>query len=70
MIPRLSGVISRFFSLVVCVVLVGCASRVPSPVENPLRTVPPGEWPALLDDLDPEGLIAAMEHSLSYFDAP
>jgi membrane-bound lytic murein transglycosylase A len=68
-IPRLSGVISRFFSLVVCVVLVGCASRVPSPVEFPLRTVPPGEWPALVDDLDPEGLIAAMEHSLSYFDA-
>jgi len=30
--------------------------------------VPPDEWPALVDDLDPEGLIAAMEHSLSYFD--
>jgi len=53
----------------VCVVLVGCASRVPPTVESPLRTVPQGEWPALVDDLDPEGLIAAMEHSLSYFDA-
>jgi membrane-bound lytic murein transglycosylase A len=30
--------------------------------------VPPGEWPELVDDLDPEGLIAAMEYSLSYFD--
>ena len=52
----------------VCVVLVGCASRVPPTVESPLQTVPPGEWPALMDDLDAEGLIAATEQSLSYFD--
>jgi membrane-bound lytic murein transglycosylase A len=38
-------------------------------VEGPLRVVPPGEWPLLEDDLDPGGLVAAMEHSLSYFDA-
>jgi membrane-bound lytic murein transglycosylase A len=56
-------------ALMVCVVLVGCASRVPPAVESPLRTVPPGEWPALEDDLDPEGLMAAMEHSLAFFNA-
>lgn len=60
---------SRLLALVACVVLVGCASRGPSMVEGPLRVVPPGEWPLLEDDLDPGGLVAAMEHSLSYFDA-
>jgi len=66
---RLPGVTCRIFAVVVCVMLAGCASRVPSTVESPLRTVPPGEWPTFVDDLDPEGLIAAMEQSLSYFDA-
>ena len=37
-------------------------------VESPLQTVPPSEWPALVDDLDPEGLIAATEQSLAHFD--
>ncbi|MBD3855056.1 MAG: MltA domain-containing protein [Acidobacteria bacterium] len=67
-ISQFPGVISRVFALMACVVLVGCASRVPPTVESPLQTVPPGEWPALMDDLDPEGLIAATEQSLSYFD--
>ena len=68
MISQLPRCISRTLALLVCVVFVGCASRVPPAVESPLRTVPPGEWPALVDELDPEGLIAATEHSLAFFD--
>lgn len=68
MISQLPREISWALALTVSVVLAGCASHVPPTIESPLLTVPPGEWPSLVDDLDPEGLIAAMEHSLSYFD--
>lgn len=59
----------RVFAVVVCVALVGCATGVPPAVENPLRRVPPGAWPELVDDIDRAGLDAAIEHSLTYFDA-
>jgi len=52
-----------------CLVLAGCASRVPPTVESPLRLVPPGDWPEFVDDLDQVRLDEAIEHSLSYFDA-
>jgi len=55
--------------LALCVILMGCASGIPPRADSPLLVVPPAEWPALADDLDREGLIAAMEHSLTYFDA-
>ena len=68
MISQLPREISWALALTVSVVLAGCASHVPPTIESPLLTLPPGEWPSLVDDLDPEGLIVAMEHSLSYFD--
>ena len=69
MIAVIRRVARRVFAAVVCVALAGCATRVPPAVESPLRIVPPGAWPELVDDFDQAGLDAAMEHSLTYFDA-
>ena len=52
-----------------CTALLGCATGKPPEAENPLQIVPHRSWPELVDDSDREQLIAAMEHSLSYFDA-
>jgi membrane-bound lytic murein transglycosylase A len=53
-----------------CALLTGCASRPPVPEvdQEPLRVVPPVEWPVLGDDLPTEGLIEAMEYSIEYFE--
>ena len=69
MIPVVRGLTLRVFAVAVCVALVGCATRTPPAVENPLRVVPPRAWPELVDDSDRAGLDAAMHHSLTYFDA-
>jgi membrane-bound lytic murein transglycosylase A len=64
-----AGWVWRIFVVAACLVLVGCASRAPLPAEKSLRVVPPRAWPSLVDDLDPEGLDDAFQHSLAYLDS-
>ncbi|MGD9253159.1 MAG: hypothetical protein PVG92_04420, partial [Holophagae bacterium] len=60
---------SACLALAVGILLAGCASRtvVPEQPAEVLRPVAEGSWPTLDDDLPLDGLKAACQHSLDYF---
>ncbi len=61
----------RFFCfLVVLTILTGCALRIGKPIEKPtppLVLIPAEKTPSLVDDLDHDSLVVAIERSLQYY---
>ena len=66
---RPADTVRRLLALAILLALAGCASRAPIPADKSLRVVPPRAWPELADDLDPQGLEQALQHSLSYLES-
>jgi len=60
-----------FCFLVVLSILTGCALRIGKPIEKPtppLVLIPAKKAPSLLDDLDHDSLVVAIERSLQYYE--